>query len=260
MKARIRFTKTGSMQYIGHLDLMRYFQKLFRRCGFDVSYSQGFSPHQLMSFASPLGLGVTTVADYLDVSLESFEVTPLAGDIHVGERPGVTEWIDRINSFSNEMITVTGIYGQPDNAKPSMSLLRAASYVIYGMEPEQAVAVEEFFNSRTEIKYEKRTKKSVRELDLRQDIYAVAAGYEKYCAAADKCAVRNGEYEKKMAYSEDALYILCKSGSDINIRPDMLLECYGMENGPEDAYDRYKYDIVRTDMFYGDEKLISMSM
>lgn len=260
MKVRIRFTKTGSMQYIGHLDLMRYFQKLFRRCGFDVSYSQGFNPHQLMSFASPLGLGVTTVADYLDVSLESYEVTSLAGDGCAGTVLDEKEWIDRINSFSNEMVTVTGIYGQPDNVKPSMSLLRAASYVIYGMDPVQAVAVEEFFHSESEIRYEKQTKKSVKELDLKQGIYAVAAGYEKYCALAEALAVRDGEYERKMAYSGDALYVLCKSGSDVNIRPDMLLESYSVKTEPECEYNRYKYDIVRTDMFYGDEKLISMSM
>ncbi len=260
MKVRIRFTKTGSMQYIGHLDLMRYFQKLFRRCGFDVSYSQGFNPHQIMSFASPLGLGVTTVADYLDVSLESYKVTSLAGDDYTGRTLNVKEWIERINLFSNEMVTVTGIYRQPDNAKPSMSLLSAASYVIYGMEPEQAALVEEFFNSENEIKYEKHTKKSVKELDLKQGIYAVAAGYEKYCALAESIAVRDKDYEKKMAYSADALYVLCKSGSDVNIRPDMLLESYSMKTGPESEYNRYKYDIVRTDMFYGDEKLISMSM
>lgn len=260
MKVRIRFTKTGSMQYIGHLDLMRYFQKLFRRCGFDVCYSQGFNPHQLMSFASPLGLGVTTVADYLDVSLESYKVTSLAGDGYAGRTLDAKEWLDRINSFSNEMVTVTGIYRQPDNAKPSMSLLSAASYVIYGMEPAQAMSVEEFFYNEHEIKYEKKTKKSVKELDLKQGIYAVAAGYEKYCALAEELSVRDVAYERKTAYSADALYMLCKSGSDVNVRPDMLLACYGMKMEPEREYDRYKYEIVRTDMFYGDEKLISMSM
>ena len=43
MKARIKFSKTGSMRFIGHLDVMRYFQKAMRRAGIKVSYSQGFS-------------------------------------------------------------------------------------------------------------------------------------------------------------------------------------------------------------------------
>ena len=57
MKTRIKFSKCGSMRFVGHLDVMRYFQKAFRRAQIPVSYSQGFSPHQLMSFSSPLGIG-----------------------------------------------------------------------------------------------------------------------------------------------------------------------------------------------------------
>ncbi len=53
MKIRIKFKKTGIMRYIGHLDVMRYFQKVNRRAGVDIAYSAGFSPHQLMSVASP---------------------------------------------------------------------------------------------------------------------------------------------------------------------------------------------------------------
>lgn len=260
MKIRIRFTKTGSMQYIGHLDLMRYFQKLFRRCGFDVSYSQGFNPHQIMSFASPLGLGVTTIADYLDVSLESYTVTSLAGDGCFGALLSTDEWIERINTFSNGLITVTGIYGQSDNAKPSMSLLSAASYVIYGMEQDLAKSVVDFYNNESEIIYEKQTKKSVKEIDLKKNIYAAAVGYKCYSELADRYVVRGKEYEEKMAYDEDALYVLCRAGSDINIKPEMLLETYYMRKEPDREYDRYAYDIVRTDMFYGDEKPVSMSL
>ena len=46
MKARIKFSKVGSMRFIGHLDLMRFFQKAFRRAKIAISYSQGYSPHQ----------------------------------------------------------------------------------------------------------------------------------------------------------------------------------------------------------------------
>ena len=59
MKTRMRFVKCGSMKFIGHLDCMRFFQKAIRRAKLDVAYSKGYSPHQLMSFASPLGVGVT---------------------------------------------------------------------------------------------------------------------------------------------------------------------------------------------------------
>ena len=71
MKARIKFAKYGVIRFIGHLDLMRYFQKANRRAGIDISYSEGFNPHQIMSFASPLGLGITSDGEYLDISLNS---------------------------------------------------------------------------------------------------------------------------------------------------------------------------------------------
>ena len=58
MKLRIKFNKFGAVKFIGHLDVMRFFQKALRRADIDVAYSGGFSPHQIMSFASPLGVGL----------------------------------------------------------------------------------------------------------------------------------------------------------------------------------------------------------
>ena len=57
MKIRIKFRKYGTMKFIGHLDVMRYFQKAIRRSEVNIRYSEGFSPHQIMSFAAPLGVG-----------------------------------------------------------------------------------------------------------------------------------------------------------------------------------------------------------
>ena len=69
MKARIKFAKTGSMKYVGHLDIMRYFQKAIRRSGLPIKYSEGFNPHQIMSFAAPLGVGITSEGEYMDIEL-----------------------------------------------------------------------------------------------------------------------------------------------------------------------------------------------
>lgn len=43
MKIRIKFAKEGTMKFIGHLDIMRYFQKVMRRADVDIRYSEGFS-------------------------------------------------------------------------------------------------------------------------------------------------------------------------------------------------------------------------
>ena len=58
MKIRIKFAKTGVMKFVGHLDVMRYFQKAIRRAELPIAYSEGFSPHMLLSFASPLGVAM----------------------------------------------------------------------------------------------------------------------------------------------------------------------------------------------------------
>ena len=51
MNVRVRFAKYGAVKFIGHLDVLRYFQKAVRRSGLKIAYSQGFHPHQIMSFA-----------------------------------------------------------------------------------------------------------------------------------------------------------------------------------------------------------------
>lgn len=73
MKIRIKFSKYGTMKYIGHLDMMRFFQKAIRRAGIDVRYSEGFSPHQIMSFAAPLGVGMESRGEYMDIEVLSMD-------------------------------------------------------------------------------------------------------------------------------------------------------------------------------------------
>ena len=63
MKLRVKFKKYGPIRFIGHLDVMRYFQKAIRRAGLDVAYTGGYSPHQIMTFASPLGGGMESTGD-----------------------------------------------------------------------------------------------------------------------------------------------------------------------------------------------------
>ena len=66
MRVRIKFSKFDTMRFIGHLDVMRYFQRLFRRTGLPIKYTEGYHPHQILSFAQPLGLGLTSDGEYLD--------------------------------------------------------------------------------------------------------------------------------------------------------------------------------------------------
>ena len=69
MKVRIKFAKTGHMKFVGHLDTMRYFQKAIRRAELPVAFSGGYSPHMIMSFAAPLGVGTESLGEYFDLEL-----------------------------------------------------------------------------------------------------------------------------------------------------------------------------------------------
>ncbi|MBQ0026193.1 MAG: TIGR03936 family radical SAM-associated protein [Lachnospiraceae bacterium] len=117
MKIRIRFTKLGDLKYIGHLDVMRYFQKALRRAGIDMTYSQGFNPHPIMSFASPLGLGYTSVGEYFDVELNS---AVSSEDI-----------MNRLNAVMTEGFNIISVRKIPDDSKMNaMASLYAACYEI----------------------------------------------------------------------------------------------------------------------------------
>lgn len=213
MKTRMRFTKTGSVKFIGHLDCMRFFQKALRRARLDVAYSQGFSPHQLMSFASPLGVGITSDGEYIDIEFRSL--------------PDLTmpELVNYLNRFMTEELFVTEIQIMPDHFKNSMALLNAADYMI--VEKEPGVFPEEWrekwqkFISQPEIRVMKKTKKSEREMDIRPFIL-------EYADQLDVFAERTGEKFGRIhcPYRGDSLYLQLTSGSEINIKPELVMDAF----------------------------------
>lgn len=68
-KKRILFSKTGRAQYISHLDLLRTFQRIFRRAGIELRHSEGFNPHPYLTFALPLSVAAESVCELLDTEL-----------------------------------------------------------------------------------------------------------------------------------------------------------------------------------------------
>lgn len=69
-KWRVVFSKTGMGKYISHLDLLRCFTRAIQRSGLPVVYSQGFNPHQKMTFSLPLPIGVTSGCETVDIQFE----------------------------------------------------------------------------------------------------------------------------------------------------------------------------------------------
>ena len=68
--ARLLFEKTGSAVWISHLELMRLFQRAFKRAGFPLTHTQGYNPRPSVSIALPLSVGTQSHCELLDFELE----------------------------------------------------------------------------------------------------------------------------------------------------------------------------------------------
>lgn len=164
IKLRVKFRKYGAIRFIGHLDVMRYFQKAIRRAGIDVAYSKGYSPHQIMSFASPLGVGLESNGEYMDVEVHSLISCK---DIQ-----------DRLNAVAAPGIEVISVKILPENAGNAMASVAAASYTVAFREnrmPDIDVStVLPDFLAREHIIITKQTKKGTRDIDLKEGIYELS--------------------------------------------------------------------------------------
>ena len=72
---RLLFQKTGSAVWISHLDLMRLFQRAFKRAGLPLTHTQGFNPRPSVSIALPLSVGVESTCELLDFDLQDCDVS-----------------------------------------------------------------------------------------------------------------------------------------------------------------------------------------
>ena len=68
---RLLFEKTGDGVFLSHLDLMRAFQRAFRRADILIWHSQGYSPRAYVSIALPLSVGVESRCEILDFEIEN---------------------------------------------------------------------------------------------------------------------------------------------------------------------------------------------
>lgn len=157
MKIRLRFSKQGQMKFIGHLDMVRYFQKVMRRSEVDVAYSEGFSPHQKMSFAAPLSVGVLSRGEYFDLEVNSTDSSKVM--------------LERINAQNAEGVEVLSYKLLPDDAKNAMSVVAGADYKVYTDLFNQNML--DAFMNQDQIIVLKKTKKSEKEVDIKPLIYNI---------------------------------------------------------------------------------------
>ncbi len=69
-RLRITFSRCGAVCYLSHLEMMRLWERTFRRTGWRLSYSRGYNPHPKISFAAPLPVAVAGASELLDLYLD----------------------------------------------------------------------------------------------------------------------------------------------------------------------------------------------
>ncbi len=245
MKVRMKFTKEGEMRFIGHLDLMRHFQKALRRSNLPVKYSEGMSPHMIMSFASPLGLGLYSQGEYVDI-----EFTCEKGSIDEAE------FVQRMNDSLVDEVRILSCRTVADgHATNAMSLVAGADYRLSfremntqkslswqeGTNTKAALAgdylasVEDFLKQET-IEVVKETKKGEKLVDIRPLIFEMRA-------------------------EEDSLYMLLSAGSEANLKPELVMKAYAAFAGfvlPDYAMKTTRIDMYAREKDSG--KLISLGL
>lgn len=232
MKVRIQFKKDGCMKFIGHLDIMRFFQKAIKRANIDIAYSEGYNPHQKMSFASPLGLGLTGGGEYLDIEINTF----IPSD----------EAINALNEVMVDGISVSQFSYLEDHTPNAMSSIQAAEYNVYLKEPiEDTIfnTVEELqqccceFFDQEEIIVTKETKKGENTFDLKPCVM----GWEAFLDEENNVT----------------LNLIVKAGSETNIKPEFVLTYLLRYHQKKE--DLMKYHFHRVDLYtLIDEEYISL--
>lgn len=214
MKYRVKFSKNGPIKYIGHLDVMRYFQKAIRRAQLPIAYSEGFSPHQILSFAFPLSVGFTSEGEYFDMEMTD----------EVNE----DEILDSLNLQMADGIEIVCVRKLPDKAPNCMASVFAAEYKILFENGEDFIErnkerIVDFFGQST-IAVNKPKKKGggFVEIDLSKFIY-------------------------EFSYGKDFIDFIVNAGSSDNIKPDFVVECLfeylSMDISETD------YDVKRIEIF-----------
>lgn len=197
---RLKFERLGPVKYLGHLDMLRYFQKAVMRSRLPIRYSEGFNPHQIMSFAYPLGVSMETKGDYMDIDLvedDSFCFHNEAEKIKYEENI-----VQAMNNVMHEGISICQASIVPDNELNAMASVYAADYDVFVMNTEElSDELLQKFMSQDSIIVKKEGKKgNIKEVDIKEGIMELRLN------------------------QDNSLFMKLRSGSDSNIKASTIIE------------------------------------
>lgn len=164
MKIRLEFALTEQGRFIGHLDLSRNFERLLRRARLPLTFSQGFSPKPKLAFGSALAVGISSDAEYLDVTVDELD-------------PEI-DWLSRLNELAPPAFIIRRIAILEPGVKSLMSVVNRAQYEldVHFSKPVSQAELDQAISellSRKELvitRFHENPRKQ-KEIDLRPGIY-----------------------------------------------------------------------------------------
>jgi len=150
---RLLFEKTGNAVWISHLDLMRLFQRAFKRANLPLKHTQGYNPRPSVSIALPLSVGVESKCELLDFDLD-------------GESVNCEDICSRLNRYLVKGVKVLGVYDAGMKIR-DLAYLRCAITLEYdaGVPDDTEFNITELF-AREALVVTKSTKNGVKEIDV----------------------------------------------------------------------------------------------
>jgi radical SAM-linked protein len=161
-RVRIRYAKRGPLRFTSHRDFARAFERAVRRAGIPVAYSQGFTPHPKISYASAAPTGVASEAEYLEIALQA-PVDP--ADLRARLDGSLPNGLDVLAA-----VEATG---------PSLAERIDASawrVELPAVDPDRLAAAVEAFSVADEVLVDRLTKQGRRRLDARAAVVRIEAG------------------------------------------------------------------------------------
>ena len=224
MKIRVKFSKQGMLRFVGHLDLMRYFQKAILRAGIPIRFSEGFSPHQIMTFAAPLGMGITGLGEYMDI--ETIDALQEAMPSSV--------CMEKLNREMAEGVRIEKYLRIPDETENAMATVASADYRVV-FRPAFDVSETELLAGRTadflrreSIPAQRTGKNGTKEIDIRPMIGSLAA-------------------------DSDGFVMNIAQGSEANLKPQTLMEAFFADDADRLCGSR-THRIIRTEIYDRDHR------
>jgi len=150
---RLLFEKTGNAVWISHLDLMRLFQRAFKRAGLPLTHTQGFNPRPSVSIALPLSVGVESQCELLDFDLD-------------GEAVSCEEILQRLNGTLVPGIRVRQVYDSGRKLRELSHLLCGIRLEYDGGIPADGLQMLRDLFHRTALPVPKRTKNGMQDQDI----------------------------------------------------------------------------------------------